>query len=154
MRGKAAPKRTIKPDLRYQNLTVAKLMNHLLYGGKKSIAERIVYDAFDLVKAKTNKDPLMVFEDAMRSITPSVEVKSRRIGGSNYQIPVEVRSPRRETLAMRWIIEAARGRKARSMAEALAMELLDAVNQAGEAFKKKEDVRRMAEANRAFAHFA
>lgn len=154
MRGKPAPKRDIQPDLRYQNVVVARFINHILERGKKSTAERIVYDAFDIIKAKTNKDPLTVFEEAMRIIAPSVEVKSRRIGGSNYQIPIEVRGFRRETLAMRWIIGAARSRKAKSMAESLAAELLDAVAQTGEAFKKKEDVRRMAEANRAFAHFA
>lgn len=154
MRGKPAPKRNIPPDLKYNNATVARFVNHVLQRGKKRTAERVVYDAFDIIKAKTNKDPVAVFEEAMRVIAPTVEVKSRRIGGANYQIPVEVRGNRREALAMRWIIGAARGRKSKSMAEGLASELLDSLNQAGEAFKKKEDVRRMAEANRAFAHFA
>ncbi|MFH1171748.1 MAG: 30S ribosomal protein S7 [bacterium] len=154
MRGKPAPKRDIQPDLRFNNATVSRFMNHVLRRGKKRTAERVVYGAFDIIKAKTQKDPIAVFEEAMKIIAPTVEVKSRRIGGANYQIPVEVRGFRRETLAMRWIIDAARNRKSKSMAEGLAAELLDAVAQAGEAFKKKEDVRRMAEANRAFAHFA
>lgn len=154
MRGKPAPKRNIQPDLRYQNATVSRFINHVLQRGKKRTAERVVYDAFEIIKTKTGKDPLPVFEEAMKIIAPTIEVKSRRIGGANYQIPVEVRGFRRETLAMRWIIDAARSRKAKSMAEALASEFMDAVAQTGEAFKKKEDVRRMAEANRAFAHFA
>ena len=154
MRGKPAPKRNIQPDLRYQNATVSRFINHVLQRGKKRTAERVVYDAFEIIKTKTGKDPLAVFEEAMKIIAPAIEVKSRRIGGANYQIPVEVRGFRRETLAMRWIIDAARSRKAKSMAEALAGEFMDAVAQTGEAFKKKEDVRRMAEANRAFAHFA
>jgi len=154
MRGKPAPKRNIQPDLRYSNAMVARFINHVLQRGKKRTAERIVYGAFDIIKQKTGKDPLAVFEEAMKVIAPTIEVKSRRIGGANYQIPVEVRGFRRETLAMRWIIDASRNRKSKSMAEGLASELLDAVAQAGEAFKKKEDVRRMAEANRAFAHFA
>ena len=154
MRGKPAPKRNIQPDLRYSNAMVARFINHVLQRGKKRTAERIVYGAFDIIKQKTGKDPLAVFEEAMKVIAPTIEVKSRRIGGANYQIPVEVRGFRRETLAMRWIIDASRNRKSKSMAEGLASELLDAIAQAGEAFKKKEDVRRMAEANRAFAHFA
>ncbi|MBI3956401.1 MAG: 30S ribosomal protein S7 [Candidatus Kerfeldbacteria bacterium] len=154
MRGKPAPKRNIQPDPQYQNATVARFINHVLKRGKKRTAERVVYGALDIIKQKTSKEPLAVFEEAMKVIAPAVEVKSRRIGGANYQIPIEVRGTRREALAMRWIIDAARGRKAKSMAEGLAAELLDALSQSGEAFKKKEDVRRMAEANRAFAHFA
>lgn len=154
MRGKPAPKRNIQPDLRYNNAMVARFINHVLQRGKKRTAERVLYGSFDLIKEKTGKDPIAVFEEAMKVIAPTVEVKSRRIGGANYQIPVEVRGFRRETLAMRWLIDAARNRKSKSMAEGLAGEFLDAIAQAGEAFKKKEDVRRMAEANRAFAHFA
>lgn len=154
MRGKPAPKRNIQPDLRYNNAMVARFINHVLQRGKKRTAERVLYDSFDLIKEKTGKDPVAVFEEAMKVIAPTIEVKSRRIGGANYQIPVEVRGFRRETLAMRWLIDAARNRKSKSMAEGLAGEFLDAIAQAGEAFKKKEDVRRMAEANRAFAHFA
>ncbi len=154
MRGKPAPKRTLLPDLRYQNVTVAKFINHLMERGKKSVAERILYDALAIAQQKAGKDPLEIFNDAMKNVGPSVEVKSRRVGGANYQIPIEVRGPRREALAMRWVIGAARSKKGRSMAEKLAQELMDAANRQGDAFKKKEDVRRMAEANRAFAHFA
>jgi len=154
MRGKPAPKRDVQPDLRYHNVMVARFISHVLQRGKKRLAEQIVYGAFDRIQKKSGKDPLGIFEEAMRIIAPTVEVKSRRIGGANYQIPIEVRGFRRETLAMRWIIDAARNRSAKSMEEALAAEMLDAIAQTGEAFKKKEDVRRMAEANRAFAHFA
>src|SRR3989339_1057927 len=117
MRGKPAPKRNIQPDLRYSNAMVARFINHVLQRGKKRTAERIVYGAFDIIKQKTGKDPLAVFEEAMKVIAPTIEVKSRRIGGANYQIPVEVRGFRRETLAMRWIIDASRNRKSKSMAE-------------------------------------
>jgi small subunit ribosomal protein S7 len=154
MRGKPAPHRHITPDLRYHNVIVSRFINQIMNRGKKRLAERILYGAFDIIQKKTGKDPLETFDAAIKVIAPSVEVKSRRIGGANYQIPIEVRGFRRETLAMRWIIDAARHRKSRGMAEGLAAELLDAVGQTGEAFKKKEDVRRMAEANRAFAHFA
>lgn len=154
MRGKPAPKRDILPDPKYHNVVVAKFVNHLMERGKKTTAERILYDAFAVMQEKTGKDPLVTFEEAMRNVSPSVEVKSRRVGGANYQIPIEVRGGRRETLAMRWIIGAARSKKGRAMAQKLAQELLDAASKQGDAFKKKEDVRRMAEANRAFAHFA
>lgn len=154
MRGKAAPKRDIAPDPKYHNVVVARFVNHLMERGKKTTAERILYDAFAVMQEKSGKDPLTMFEEAMRNVSPSVEVKSRRVGGANYQIPIEVRGFRRETLAMRWIIGAARSKKGRAMAEKLAQELLDAASKQGDAFKKKEDVRRMAEANRAFAHFA
>lgn len=154
MRGKPAPKRDIAPDPKYHNVVVARFVNHLMERGKKTTAERILYDAFAVMQEKTSKDPLTTFEEAMRNVSPSVEVKSRRVGGANYQIPIEVRGGRREALAMRWIIGAARSKKGRAMAEKLAQELLDAATKQGDAFKKKEDVRRMAEANRAFAHFA
>lgn len=154
MRGKPAVRRTVAPDPRYQNVLLARFVNHLMERGKKTTAERIVYDAFARVEKKTGRDPLETFNEAMKNVAPSVEVKSRRIGGANYQIPVEVRGPRREALAMRWIIGAAREKKGKAMAEKLAVELFDAAARQGDAFKKKEDVRRMAEANRAFAHFA
>ncbi len=154
MRGKPVVRRTLDADIVYKSVPVARFINQVMRRGKKSTAQKIVYSAFALIKEKSDKEPLDVFERAMKNIEPTVEVKSRRIGGANYQIPIEVRGPRRETLAMRWIIGAAQGRKAKGMAEGLAAELLDAVQNQGEAFKKKEDVRRMAEANRAFAHFA
>lgn len=154
MRGKAAPKRPTEPDLRFNSVTVARLINRVMERGKKSIARKIVYGAMDIAAKKSNKDPLAIFEEAMANISPSVEVKSRRVGGANYQIPIEVRGDRREALGMRWILEAARAKRGRSMSERLAQELLDAAAKQGDAFKKREDVRRMAEANRAFAHFA
>lgn len=154
MRGKPAPKREILPDPKYSNLTVARFVNHMMERGKKTTAEKIIYGAFAVIQEKTGKDPLTVFEEAMRNVAPSVEVKSRRVGGANYQIPIEVRPGRRDALAMRWIIGAARSKKGKPMAVKLAAELMDAAAKQGDAFKKKEDVRRMAEANRAFAHFA
>lgn len=154
MRGKQAPRRTIDPDTQYNSVPVSRFINQVMRDGKKSTAQRLVYHAFALIKERSGKEPLEVFEQALRNVEPSVEVKSRRIGGANYQIPIEVRGNRRETLAMRWLILGAKGRKARGMSEGLAAEFLDAIQGQGEAFKKKEDVRRMAEANRAFAHFA
>ncbi len=154
MRGKPAPKRTILPDSKYQNLLVARFINHVMERGKKSTAQDIVYGALAIAQKKSGKEPMQIFDEAMKTVAPSVEVKSRRIGGANYQIPIEVRGHRRETLAMRWIIGAARAKRGRGMAEKLAQELLDAAAHQGDAFKKREDVRRMAEANRAFAHFA
>lgn len=154
MRGKAAPKRSILPDPKYKSTVIAKFTNYIMERGKKSVAQGIVYDAFDIIKAKTEKEPMDVFDAAMKNVTPQVEVKARRIGGANYQVPVEVTPERRFTLASRWLIAAARKRKGRPMAEKLAAELMDAMNEQGDAFKKKVDVHRMAEANRAFAHFA
>lgn len=154
MRGKPVVRRELGPDIVYHSVPVARFINQVMRRGKKSTAQKIVYGAFAILKEESGKEPLEMFERAMRNIEPTVEVKSRRIGGANYQIPIEVRGSRRETLAMRWIIGAAQSRKAKGMAEGLAAELLDAVQNQGEAFKKKEDVRRMAEANRAFAHFA
>ncbi len=154
MRGKPAVRRQVKPDIRYNNQLLTRFVNQVMERGKKNTAERIVYDALDCAAQKSGKDPLAIFEEAMRNIAPTVEVRSRRVGGANYQIPVEVRGNRRETLAMRWIIGAARSKKGRSMADKLSAEFLDAMARQGDAFKKKEDVRRMAEANRAFAHFA
>lgn len=154
MRGKAAPKRSILPDPRYKSTSMAKFINYIMERGKKSVAQKIVYGAFDIIKEKTGKEPMDVFDAAMKNITPSVEVRARRIGGANYQVPVEVSPDRRFTLASRWLIGAARARKGRPMAEKLAAEIMDAMNEQGDAYKKRMDVQRMAEANRAFAHFA
>lgn len=154
MRGKPAVRRAILPDIRYNNVLISRFTHQVMRRGKKTVAQRVVYDALELVKSKSGKDPLAVFQEAMKNVSPTVEVKSRRIGGANYQIPVEVRGIRRETLALRWIIGAARSKHPGSMAERLATELMNAASRQGDAFKKKEDVRRMAEANRAFAHFA
>lgn len=154
MRGKKAPKRKIQPDVKYRNVVVAKLINYVMLDGKKTTAERVVYDAFDLISQKTKQSPLDVFETAMKNITPTVEVKSRRVGGANYQIPIPVRGDRRVTLALRWLLEVARSKKGKPMAERLATEIMNAANEEGDAIKKRADVQRMADANRAFAHFA
>lgn len=154
MRGKPAVRRTIAPDDRYHNILVAKFINQVMERGKRSTAEAIVYEALEIAAKKSSLEPLNVFQEAMKNIEPTVEVRSRRIGGANYQIPIEVRGGRREALAMRWLIGAARGKKGKRMADKLAAEFVDAINRQGDAYKKKEDVRRMAEANRAFAHFA
>ena len=154
MRHKKAPKRKINPDPKFNNLVIAKLINHVMVGGKKNTAQKVVYNCFDIIKEKTQKEGLDVFETALRNVTPVLEVKSRRVGGANYQIPMPVRGERKNTLAFRWIIDAARSRKGKPMAEKLAQELMDAANSEGTAMKKKEDVHRMAEANKAFAHFA
>jgi len=154
MRGKRAPKRVIAPDSRYNSEVVARFINYIMLDGKKTIAQKVVYGAFDIIKEKTDKDPLEVFDLAMKNITPSVEVKSKRVGGANYQIPMQVRGDRRHALAFRWVIAVARGRKGRPMAEKLAHEFMAAAEGEGDAVKKRMDVHRMAEANRAFAHFA
>lgn len=154
MRGKPASKRKINPDLKYRSVVVSKLINQVMRRGKKSLAENIVYFAFDYIKQKTNRDPLEVFDQAMKNLAPYVEVKGRRIGGANYQVPEEVRGERRLTLALRWLIAAAKSKKSKSMKIKLAEEILAAAKKEGEAIKKKEEVQRMAEANRAFAHFA
>ena len=153
MRGKQAPKRKIKPDPRYNNLEIAKLINYIMERGKKTVAQKIVYDAFDIISAKTKKDPLVVFETAIRNVSPVLEVKGRRVGGANYQIPTPVRGNRRTTLAFRWIITAAQAKKGKPMKEKLALELMDAANKEGTAIKKREDVHKMAKANQAFAHY-
>jgi small subunit ribosomal protein S7 len=153
MRGKKAVKRFIEPDPKYNSAAIAKFINIIMQRGKKTVAQRIVYGAFEYLRAK-EQDPIVVFEAAIKNAAPTVEVKSRRIGGSNYQVPIEVRGDRRMALAYRWIIGGAANRKGKPMKERLAMELLDASNNQGEAIKKKLDVQRMAEANRAFAHFA
>ncbi len=154
MRGKRAPKREIIPDPKFQNAEVAKFINYLMRRGKKSLAQRIVYQSFDVVADKTKKNPLEVFETAIKNVAPTLEVKGRRIGGANYQIPIQVKAERRFLLACRWIIDAAKERKGKPMQEKLAQEFMDAAKKEGSAMKKRETVQKMAEANRAFAHFA
>ena len=154
MRGKKKEKRELSPDPIYNNVTVAKFINQVMRRGKKQIARKIVYNAFDLIKEKTKKEPLEVFDLALENASPLLEVKPKRIGGATYQVPREVRGDRRMTLAMRWIILAAKSRKGKPMREKLAEELINAANNEGAAIKKKIDTHRMAEANRAFAHFA
>jgi len=140
--------------MRYGNVQVAKFVNHLMVKGKKAAARKIVYKALETIKEKTKKEPLEVFERALENVAPMVEVRSKRVGGATYQVPIQVKEHRKESLAARWIIGAARNKKGKPMAEKLAEELLAAYNREGAAFKKKEDTHRMAEANRAFAHFA
>ncbi|MFQ6058066.1 MAG: 30S ribosomal protein S7 [Anaerolineae bacterium] len=147
------PKREIEPDPRYNNQMVARFINKVMRRGKKSLAERIVYDAFDLIEARMHKNPMAVFEQAIRNATPILEVKPRRVGGATYQVPVEIQGDRRLSLAMRWLIQSARARPGKSMAEKLAHELMDAANNTGATIKKKEDTHKMAEANKAFAHY-
>lgn len=154
MRGKRAPKRKILPDPKYRSTNIAKFINYVMKRGKKTVAQKIVYGAFDLLKEKTKQDPLDIFDQAIKNVSPMLEVKSRRIGGANYQIPVPVRGERRFFLASHWILDAALSKKGKPMTEKLANELLAAYNNQGDAIKKKQDVHRMAEANRAFAHFA
>ena len=146
-------RRDVLPDPMYNSKTVTRLINNIMLDGKKGVAQTIVYDAFDIIKEKTGKDPVEVFEDAMNAVMPVLEVKARRVGGANYQVPIEVRPDRRETLGLRWITLYSRNRSERTMAERLANELMDATNSTGGAFKKKEDTHKMAEANKAFAHF-
>ncbi len=152
-RRRVVPKRNILPDPKYKQVTVAKFINVLMHDGKKSIAEKILYDAFDRIVEIGSGNPLDVFDLALENVRPVVEVKSRRVGGATYPIPIEVRATRRNALAMRWIIEAARKRRENSMALRLAGELLDASKKSGEAYKKCENTHRMAEANKAFSHF-
>ena len=154
MRGKQAPKREITPDSRYNDVEVAKFINYIMQRGKKTIAQKIVYDCFDIIKEKTKQDPRHVFNRAMKQISPVVEVRGKRVGGANYQVPFQVRTERRFTLASRWVLAAAKAKKGKKMAEKLAEELIDASQGEGTAMKKKQDVHRMAEANKAFAHFA
>ena len=148
-----AAKREILPDPKCGNITLAKFMNHVMVSGKKSVAERIVYGALDIVEERLKKSPVEVFEEALDNVAPLVEVKSRRVGGATYQVPVEVRPSRRKALAMRWLVDYARSRGEKSMPQRLAGELIDAVQGKGGAVKKREDVHRMAEANKAFSHF-
>ena len=153
MRRKRNYKRDILPDPKFQNTVVAKFINRLMTRGKKSIAQRVLYNAFDLL-AKQQKDPMQIFDEAIKNISPSLEVKSKRIGGANYQVPREVRGERKLTLAFRWIIEGSRAKKGKPMAEKLAEEFLAASKNEGAAIKKKQNMHRMAEANKAFAHFS
>ena len=152
-RRREVEKREILPDPKFGNIEVSKFMNAIMISGKKSVAERIVYGAFDQISRKSGKDPLEVFSSAMNNVRPIVEVKSRRVGGANYQVPVEVRPSRRTALAMRWVRDAARKRGEKSMGARLAGELMDAAEGRGAAMKKREEVHRMAEANKAFSHF-
>jgi small subunit ribosomal protein S7 len=153
MRRTKPEKRDIPGDIRYDNQLVSGMINRLMKKGKKSTATRIVYQAFEMIEERAKRDPLEVFEQAVRNTTPRLEVKPRRVGGATYQVPVEVRPSRRISLAMRWLLSAARSRPGRTMADKLAGELMDAANSSGAAIKKKEDTHRMAEANRAFAHY-
>ena len=146
-------KREVLPDPMYGNKVVTKLINNIMIDGKKSIAERIVYEAFDIVKDKTGKEPLEMFESALNNIMPILEVKARRVGGATYQVPLEIRPERKQTLGLRWLVLYARQRNERTMSERLAGELIDANNNMGGSFKKKEETHRMAEANKAFAHY-
>ncbi|CAA0080040.1 30S ribosomal protein S7 [BD1-7 clade bacterium] len=152
-RRRVVAKREILPDPKYGNVTLAKFMNHVMVSGKKSVAESIVYGALEIVEEKAGKSPLEVFEEALEQIAPMVEVKSRRVGGATYQVPVEVRPSRRHALAMRWLVEYSRSRGEKSMRQRLAGEIVDASQGKGNAVKKREDVHRMAEANKAFSHF-
>jgi small subunit ribosomal protein S7 len=152
-RRRVVAKREILPDPKFGSLTLAKFMNHVMVSGKKSVAERIVYGALASVGEKLKKDPVQVFEEALENVAPLVEVKSRRVGGATYQVPVEVRPSRRTALAMRWLVEYSRNRGEKSMPARLAGELIDAASNKGGAVKKREDVHRMAEANRAFSHY-
>ena len=154
MRRPVKKKRTIEPDRKFNNVKVAKLINYVMWDGKKEIARKIVYGAFDIVKEKTGEDPVMVFETAVKNVQPSVEVRSRRVGGANYQVPVEVRPERRLQLALRWIVMFARKKQGMPMKERLAQEIIAAYKGEGESVKKKEDTHKMAEANKAFAHLA
>lgn len=148
-----AEKREINPDPKFGDIVVTKFMNAIMYDGKKSVAETIVYGALDHVAARLKMDPLAVFRQALDNVSPAIEVRSRRVGGATYQVPVEVRTERRQALAIRWIITAARGRNDKTMVDRLSAELIEASNNRGNAVKKREDTHRMAEANRAFAHY-
>jgi len=153
LRRHRAEKREINPDPKYGDVVISKFMNAVMREGKKSVAERIVYGAFDRIESRAKQDPLQVFRQALENVMPAVEVRSRRVGGATYQVPVEVRAERRQALAIRWIIAAARARNEHTMIERLSAELLDAANNRGAAVKKREDTHRMAEANRAFSHY-
>lgn len=147
------PKREILPDPIYHSVLVTKLVNQIMVDGKKGVAQKIVYSAFDIVKEKTGKDPLEAFTEALNNIMPSLEVKARRVGGATYQVPIEVRPVRRQTLGLRWLVGYARKRGEKTMKERLAGEIMDACNNTGSAVKKREDTHKMAESNKAFAHF-
>ena len=146
-------RRDVLPDPVYNSKTVTRLINNIMLDGKKGVAQRIVYDAFDIIKERTGKNPVEVFEDAMNNVMPVLEVKARRIGGANYQVPIEVRPARRQTLGLRWLTNYARARSERTMRERLAGEIMDACNNTGASVKKREDTHKMAEANKAFSHY-
>ncbi|MFA5029678.1 MAG: 30S ribosomal protein S7 [Patescibacteria group bacterium] len=154
MRGKSATKRKIKPDAKFNREDLAKFINYIMHGGKRSTAEKVVYDALSIISEKTKQDPLDLFGIAIKNISPTVEIRGRRVGGANYQVPVAVRPERSFTLGCRWLIKAAHDRRGKKMAEKLADEIMVAANNEGAAIKKKQDTYRMAEANRAFAHFS
>ena len=147
------PKREVLPDPIYNSVLVTKLVNSIMLDGKKGVAQKVVYDAFETIKEKTGKEPMEVFETAMENIMPSLEIKARRVGGATYQVPMEVRPARRQTLGLRWLTAYSRARGERTMAERLAGEIMDAANNTGSAVKKREDTHKMAESNKAFAHF-
>ena len=152
-RRRAAIKRTILPDHKFKDMVIAKFMNRIMLDGKKSVSEKIVYGAFDIVSKKTDKEPLEFFHEALANVKPNLEVKSRRVGGATYQVPMEVRPRRAQTLAMKWIVDCAVKRNEKTMRERLASEIIDAHNNKGNAVKKREETHKMAEANRAFSHF-
>ena len=154
MRGKQAPKRKRIPDVKFNSEIIGRAIAQVMKDGKKSVAQKVVYRAFDIIKEKTGNEPMDVFNQAMRNVGPSVEVRARRVGGANYQIPFPVRGDRQVTLALRWLIGAAKGRKGKPMSEKLAIEIMEAAQGEGAAMKKKNDMNKMAEANKAFAHFA
>lgn len=147
------PKREVLPDPLYKSKVVTKLVNQVMYDGKKGVAQRIVYDAFDIINEKTGREALEVFNQAMDNVMPLLETKARRVGGSNYQVPIEVRPERRQTLGLRWLVTFTRKRSERTMCERLAAEIMDAANSTGASVKRKDDVHKMAEANKAFAHY-
>ena len=147
------PTRDVLPDPIYHDVRVTKLINNIMLDGKKGVAQKICYGAFDIIQERTGQDPLEVFSKALENVMPTLEVKARRVGGANYQVPIEVRPERRQTLGLRWIVATARKRNERTMRERLANELIDALNNTGGAYKKKEEIHRMADANRAFAHY-
>lgn len=153
MRRVSASKRDVLPDPVYDSVILTKFINQVMLDGKKGVAERIVYGAFEIIKEKTGKDPMEVFDEAMKNVMPVLEVKARRVGGANYQVPVEVRPERRQTLGIRWLVANTRKRSGKTMQEKLAAELMDAANNVGASVKKREDTHKMAEANRAFAHY-
>ncbi len=152
-RKKQAPKRIVYPDPKYQSLILTKFINFIMYDGKRAVAEKIIYTALDRIKEKTKQDPIKIFNDAISKVRPNLEVRSRRVGGATYQVPVEVKSKRSQTLALRWILEASRKRKNKTMSDKLFNELMDASQGKGSSIKKREDTHKMAESNKAFAHY-
>jgi small subunit ribosomal protein S7 len=154
MRGKQAPKREIESDLKYGDKNIAKFINYLMSDGKRSVAQKIAYDAFDIIRKETKHDPRHIFNKALKKVSPLLEVRGKRVGGANYQVPFQVRGERRFYLGCKWIISSAKDRKGSTMAEKLAAEILDASNGEGAAVKKRETIHKMAEANKAFAHFS